>query len=279
VPDGMRRTLRGVELARAVALASLLCAAALIFVVSAPMAAASAPATWKADLYDARAVIWQEPDGSACTSAAAQMMLNIVAYESGSEYLAPPDSLAPRTAPRWHVDTSHETMEALQAYERSNMTMLASSAGADPHGWRNALNYFGWGSVNAGVYRDSAYFSFDDAARAVVTSVARTGSPVGILARGGSHAQLVTGYVVTGEDPRIGDNFTIQGVYLTDPLRRVAMRDAWIPLDDWRSGAEAVRFSRYLQNDSPYRDGLDGNVGTSEWYGKWVIVSPVGQTG
>ena len=276
MPDGMRRTLRGVELARAGALASLAAATALIFVVSAPMAAASAPATWKADLYDARAAVWQEPDSSACTSAAAQMMLNIVAYESGSDYLLPPDGLAPRTAPRWHVDTSYETMEALLAYERSNMTMLARSAGADPHGWRNALNYFGWGSMNAAVYRDSSYWSFDAAARAVVTAVARSGSPVGILARGGTHAQLVTGYVVTGEDPRVGDDFTIQGVYLTDPLRRVAMRDALIPLEDWRSGPEEVRFSRYLQNDSPYRDGLDGNVGTSEWFGRWVIVNPIG---
>ena len=275
MPDGRRRRWARVELARSAALASLVTAAALIFVVTAPLAAAASPLTWTADLYDARAVVWQEPDGSACTSAAAQMMLNIVAYESGSDYLAPPDGLAPRTAPRWHVDTSFETMETLLAYERSNMTMLARSAGADPHGWRNALNYYGWGSINAGVYRDSAYTTFDAAARAVVASVARRGIPVGILAREGRHAQLVTGYVVTGEDPRTGDDFDIQCVYLTDPLRGVAMRDAWVSLEEWRSGAEAIRFAPYLQNDSPYRDGLDGNVGTSEWYGKWVIVNPV----
>ena len=56
------------------------------------------------------------------------------------------------------------------SYERSNMTMLAASAGSDPHGWRNALNYFGWGSIKAGAYEDAAYPSFDAAARAVAAA-------------------------------------------------------------------------------------------------------------
>jgi hypothetical protein len=275
LPDGMRRRWLRIEVARAVALAGVLGAAALVFVASAPTAAASTPATWRADLYDARAALWQEPDGSACTSAVALMMLNVVAYESGAQYMAPPDPRAPRTAPRWHADTSYATMETVLEFERSNMTMLARSAGSDPHGWRNALNYYGWGSVNAGVYRDSAYDSFDAAARAVVEAVARSGRPVGILARAGGHAQMVTGYVVTGDDPRFGDDFTIQGVFLTDPLKGVAMRDAWVSLDEWRWGPVAVRFSAYLQDDSPYRDGVDGNVGTAEWYGKWVILDAV----
>jgi hypothetical protein len=276
VPHGMRQTWARVEIARSIVLANLLTAAVLLFIVSAPIAAASQPTIWTVNLYDSRAVLWQDPDGAACTSAAAQMMLNIVAYESRAEYQAPPDSRAARTAPRWHADTSYETTESLLAFERSNMTMLAGSAGADPHGWRNALNYYGWGSVKAGVYRDSAYTSFDDAAHAVVSSVARRLRPVGILARSGSHAQLVTGFVVAGEDPRVGDDYTIVGVYVTDPLRRVAMRNRWVSLEEWNSGADAIRFTPYLQNDSPYRDGIDGHVGVSEWYGKWVILDPVG---
>jgi hypothetical protein len=160
------------------------------------------------------------------------------------------------------------------AYERSNMTMLAASAGSDPHGWRNALNYFGWGSIKAGAYEDAAYPSFDAAARAAVLALAQSRRPVGILARGGGHAQLVTGYMVSGEDPRVGGEFTILGVYLTDPLQSAGMRDAFVTLDTWRSGTATIQFTPYLQNDSPFRDGMDGNIGTAEWYGKWVIIEP-----
>ncbi len=261
-------------LARTLAIANLVIVAALLLAGAAPASAASTR-TWTIDLYDSRAALWQDPDALACTSAVTQMMLNVVAFESRADYMAPPDGRSSRPVPRWHVDTSFETTESVLAYERSNMTMLASSAGTDPHGWRNALNYYGWGSVNAGVYRDTAYPSFDAAARAVVSSLAGTRRPVGILARAGTHAQLVTGFVATGDDPRDGGDFTIVGIYLTDPLKRVGMRDAWVSLEEWRSGTVAVRFAPYLQNDSPYRDVIDGSVGATEWLGKWVIVNPV----
>jgi hypothetical protein len=155
------------------------------------------------------------------------------------------------------------------------MTMLTTSAGTDPHGWRNALNYYGWGNIHAGVYRDSSYASFDEAAAAVVTALARHNRPVGILARSGTHAQLVTGYVVTGADPAISDAFTIQGVYVTDPLQTAVMRDYYVPMATWRLGISAVRFSAYMETDSPYTDSIDGQVGRTEWYGKWVIIDPV----
>jgi hypothetical protein len=238
------------------------------------MAAAAGPVTRTLDVYDSRAALYQDPDKLACTSAAAQMMLNVVAYEATAEYFAPPDGLAALPVPRWRPDTSHETTEAMLAYERSNMTMLAASAGSDPHGWRNALNYFGWGSIKAGAYEDAAYPSFDAAARAVVVALAQSRRPVGILARDGGHAQLVTGFAVSGGDPRAGGEFTILGVYVTDPLQSAAMRDAFVTLDTWRSGAATVRFAPYLQNDSPFRDAIDGNAGTAEWYGKWVIIEP-----
>ena len=272
--DEWRRKWARAGLARSLAVANLAIVAALL-VAGAAQAAAKDGATWTLDVYDSRAVVWQDPDGSACTSAAVQTMLNLVAYESPAEYMAPPDARASRTAPQWRADTSHGMTETLLGYERANMTMLAASAGTDPHGWRNALNYYGWGSINAGVYRDSAYATFDAAARAVVTSLSRSHRPVGILARSGGHAQVVTGFVTAGRDPRVGDDFTILGVYVTDPLRLAALRDTWVSLEDWRSGATTVRFAPYLQADSPYRDGIDGAVGTAEWYGKWVIVNAV----
>ena len=93
-----------------------------------------------------------------------------------------------------------------------------------------------------------------------------------ILAGAGRHAQVITGYVAVGEDPAISDNFSVAGVYVTDPLRTNAMRDTWVPLETWRSGPSIIRFTPYVQNDSPYRDPIDGNIGTTEWYGKWVII-------
>ena len=191
-------------------------------------------------------------------------MLNTIGYS------VPAQSLV------WQPTTSFDTQEAILAYERQHMTMLTSSAGTDPHGWRNALNYFGWGSMTAGVYRDSSYTSFDAASKAAVTALAKFHKPVGILALAGGHAQVITGYQVTGDDPATGStNFTIVGVDVTDPWQSAGHRDSWVTLADWQTGGTWVRFSPYLETDSPYVDPIDGNVGYDEWYGKWVIIDPV----
>jgi hypothetical protein len=154
--------------------------------------------------------------------------------------------------------------------------MRTRSPGSDPHGWRNALNYFGWGSIEAGVYRDSAYVSLDEAEKAVVSAIALYRKPVGVISQGGAHAQFVTGYRVVGDDPSTGSrNFTIVGVYLTDPMRMARYRDTWVTYARWRWGFSWLRFARYLQRDSPYRDPIDGRIGKAEWYGKWVVVEPV----
>jgi hypothetical protein len=229
-----------------------------------PDAASTSPKIWKFDLYDSRAERYQDPDKTACTAASALSMLNTIYYDGSSQ------------AMKWQPTTSVIVEKLILGYERSNMTMLARSAGSDPHGWRNALNYFGWGSARAGVYADSAYSSLDAAARATVSAIARYGKPVGILAFAGGHAQFVTGYRVSGDDPRSGStHFTVLGIYLTDPLRSKGHRDTWISYADWARGGTWVRFSPYLQSDSPYRDPIDGKIGTREWYGKWVIVNPV----
>ena len=225
---------------------------------------ASAATTWSLDLYNSRAERWQDPDYAACTAASTESMLNTIAYDGSASAFV------------WSATTSYSTQESILAYERAHMTMLPSSAGSDPHGWRNALNYYGWGSVNAGVYRDASYGSFDAAARAAVSAMARTHKPVGILAHAGGHAEFVTGYVVTGADPKTGSMaFSISSVDLTDPLRSDGRRDTSITLAQWRSGGTWVRFSAYKETDSPYTDPIDGRVGRSEWYGKWVILEPV----
>jgi hypothetical protein len=227
-------------------------------------ATASASTTWSLDLYNSRAERWQDPDYAACTAASTESMLNTIADDGSASAFV------------WAATTSYSTQESILAYERAHMTMLPSSAGSDPHGWRNALNYYGWGSINAGVYRDASYGSFDAAARAAVSAMARTHKPVGILAHAGGHAEFVTGYVVTGADPKTGSMaFSIISVDLTDPLRSDGRRDTSITLAQWRSGGTWVRFSAYKETDSPYTDPIDGHVGRSEWYGKWVILEPV----
>jgi hypothetical protein len=240
----------------------------------APSALAT-PGLWTLDVYDARGVRWQNPDRSACEAAAAQMMLNMATYWTDYAPLAPglPAPLSPQG---WKPDVTYARQESILAYERRTGTMLLSWPGADAHGWRNALNYYGWGSIRAGVYRDLALDSFEEAARATVMAVALYRKPVGILAWAGDHAQIVTGYRVTGEDPRTGSaSFTILGVYLTDPLLRDGWRDSYIPVATWKSGAKRIRFAPYGMTNSPRVDPIDGHQGNAEWDGKWVVVAPV----
>lgn len=233
------------------------------------------PAIWTMNLFDPALVRFQNPDWSACTAAAAESMLNIIAQSYDADMPPPRGSSLPTPSFRWQIDTSYQTQENILAYERQNMTMYWSSPGTDPHGWRNALNNYGWGSMYAGVYVDSAYPSFEDAAARAVYSVARTEKPVGILGWFGGHAQYVTGYEVQGDDPRVGDNYTILGVFLTDPLEADRMNNTFVPYYTWKTGPYYLRFSPYYHSDSPATDPIDGQVGYREWWGKWVIINAV----
>jgi hypothetical protein len=230
---------------------------------------------WNYNVYDAHGFRYQNPDTTACTAASAQIMLNMATTWADYTPLAPGQA-APAKPHGWNVSVSYTRMESLLAYQRKNGTMLLSWPGADAHGWRNSLNYYGWGSIKANVYRDLTYKSFADAARATVMAVAMYRKPVGILALKGDHAQVVTGYRVKGCDPRTGStNFEILGVYLSDPLKSDGYLNAYIPLATWSGGAKHIRFTPYLMTNSPYVDSLDHQQGNAEWDGKWVIVAPV----
>jgi len=226
--------------------------------------ATPAPTTFAFDIYDSRAERWQEPDKTACTADSTLSMLNTIFYAG-----APAGFV-------WTPTTSFAEQETILAYERAHMTMALTSSGSDPHGWRNALNYFGWGNMKAGVYADESFPTFAAAAKAAVSALATTRKPVGILAIRGRHAQFITGYKVTGADPATGaTNFTIVGIYLTDPKKATGHRDTYVSYATWGSGGKRLRFFQYLQTDSPNKDRLDRHVGTIEWFGKWVIVAPV----
>jgi hypothetical protein len=51
------------------------------------------------------------------------------------------------------------------------------SNGSDPHGTRNALNYYGWGSKKAGVYQDVSFATFGEAAQRSCRPLRGRGSP------------------------------------------------------------------------------------------------------
>jgi len=241
-----------------------------------PATATPKPATgtWTLDVYNARAVRWQNPDKTACTAASALIMLNMAVY--WTDYKANPGQVLPVRPTAWTPDTTYARQEALLAYQRKNGTMLLSWHGADAHGWRSSLNYYGWGSTGANVYQDLAFGSFDAAVQATVVDLALYRKPVGILGWAGDHAQIVTGYKVQGGDPRTGrTDFSVVGVYLTDPLQADGYRDRYIALATWKSGAKTIKFTPYRMTNSPYVDKIDGHQGNAEWDGKWVIVAPV----
>jgi hypothetical protein len=229
---------------------------------------------WRLDVYTAKGVRYQNPDLTACTAASALIMLNLAAY--WTDYTPAAGAPTPRRPQGWTPTVTLAAQNSMLAYQRKNGTMLLTWDGADAHGWRTALNYFGFGSTGANVYHDVALDSFDKAAMATVRAVAIYRKPVGILASAGNHAQVVTGYRVFGDDPRTGStNFTITGVYVTDPLASHGYRDAYIPLATWKSGVKKIRFTTYQMTNSPYVDKIDGQQGNAEWDGKWTIVAPV----
>lgn len=232
-------------------------------------------------MYDASGVRYQDPDYTACVAASTQMMLNMI-FDTGTKdfelrQISPQDRFIPSSGPvfMWQPSISYATQESVLKYERAHMTMTLSSPGTDAHGWRNGLNYFGWGDINSGFYADRTFTSFDAAAKAVVRSIALYGKPAGILGWYGGHAQFVTGYTVTGADPRTGSTiFSVTGIYLTDPLPTQAMRDKWLSYNTWRYSVARIAFKQYWQKDAPFVDPIDGRVGNAEWYGRWVAVLP-----
>jgi hypothetical protein len=248
-----------------------------------PTAAAS---TWSRNLWVPSAYVSQDPYWTGCAAAATMFMLNVIALRgTGGTGFA----WTPSRTKRSPDPADDRDLTSILAFARANDTLRATGLGTDAHGWRNALNAYGWDETATTdptrmVYRDRAYRTFAGAVRAAVKAIARRGMPVGILGWAGGHAQVMTGYVVTGADPRVSDDFAVTAVYLSDPLRSndlVNRRISWASL---RGGAPKLRFRAYRETDSPYDDWLDAGTiassirpttGRSEWYGRWVLVLPV----
>lgn len=260
---------------------------ALLVVVGAFLPApAAADTTHSRNLWVDAAFLYQDPYNNACTAASTMIMLNTIAYRGtgGNGFAWTPYRVKKSPDPADKRD-----MTSILSFERAHDTLVADTSGSDPHGWRNALNFYGWGKAamtdpSLMPYVDKAYRSFDGALKAAVKAIARQQMPVGILAWAGGHAQVMTGYIVTGDDPRISNDFTVTYVYVSDPLKRSEVVNRKLSYEAFKAGALRYRFRRYLESDSPYDDPyVDGTiassvssaVGPSEWYSRWVIVVPV----
>jgi hypothetical protein len=236
------------------------------FFVASAASAAAATTTHTKNLYRADGFRFQNPDLTACIAASTLDMLNMIALNGtgGPGF-------------KWKPTRAYWIQERILTWERSHDTLDARLSGSDPHGWKNSLNYFGYGSINAGVYADKSYRTFDAASKAAVIYLARSNKPVGISALQGTHAQFMTGYKVTGGDPAVTSAFTIVGVYISDPYRWYGHVNTFVSLRTWHyDAASLLRFGSRTTRHSPGRDPIDHMVGNTEWFQRWVIIAPVG---
>jgi hypothetical protein len=278
LPAAPDRTRRMVARSLAVALAGWL--ALLSFLPG----VAAASTTWSKNLWTSGSFLYQDPYYTACTAASTMIMLNTIARRGtgGTGFVWRPSTVK-------NDSSNSRDMMSILSWERAHDTLISDSHGTDAHGWRNALNYFGWGSAALKdparmVYKDAAYSSFNAAVHAAVRAMARYDKPVGVLAWAGGHAQVLTGYAVTGENPVRSDSFTVTSLWLSDPLRSDGYVNHKISVSTFQSGDIHLRFRSYGEADSPYddpyvagylRSSVYPSVGPSEWYHRWVLVLPV----
>ena len=267
---------------------SIIAAATLalaVLVAAAGPAAASEPRSVEVgtrtpaslNLYVAGGFRYQDPNYYACTATSAMVMLNFIALggTGGSGF-------------KWTTRLGSAAVDSILAWERTHDT-LAGGNGSDPHGWRNALNYYGWGSValaaGSRAYDDRASSTFDAAMKGAIRAIIRFRKPVGIVAWAGRHAQMVTGYDGLVGDPfakdgngRFANTFTVSAIYLSDPLKSQAIVNKRVGWSELKGSSNLkVRFRPYLETDSPYDDPYTSGTmpARDEWYGKFVTIVPV----
>lgn len=245
---------------------------------------AAASTSWTKNLWMSGTFLYQDPYYTACTSATTMFILNTIARRGtgGAGFIWQPSTVK-------NDSSNSRDLVSILAWERAHDTLAGTSNGSDAHGWRNAINYFGWGSgayTDPGrmIYDDVEYASFGSAVHAAVRAIARFDKPVGVLAWAGGHAQVLTGYTVTGEDPATSDSFSVNYLWLSDPLKSDGYVNYRLSLASFQTGDVHYRFRKYLETDSPYddayvtgylRSSVPPTTAPSEWYGRWVLVLPI----
>jgi hypothetical protein len=221
---------------------------------------------------------YQDPNAYACTSTSALDMLNFIGlHKTGGDGFI------------WKKNLSGSMRDYMLRWARVHDT-LPGGHGSDPHGWRNLLNFFGWGAsaVWAGpnrVYDDRAYGTFEGAMTDTIRALVKTRKPVGLLGRGGAHALMVTGYYGLTGDPFAKDTagnytnrITLGGFYVTDPLSSSKMTSKAVTWHTLKfSGDYRIRFKPYYETDSTLDDPYTPGVKRSrdEWYKRFVVILPM----
>jgi hypothetical protein len=229
------------------------------------------------NLYKSAGFRYQDPNYTACTATSVMDMLNFVSlgHHGGLDF-------------RWSRSLSARKRDSILRWERGHHTMVGGK-GTDMHGWRNALNYYGWGSstLSAGsrVYDDFSFTSYASAMKAAVRAMVATRKPVAMAAWAGRHAVMITGYYGLEGDPFAKDGtgaytnaFTVGGFYLSDPLKSAGRRNVRVSYARLQYSSDStLRFRPYRETDSPYDDQYSpGSVASvNEWYGKYVLILPV----
>ena len=153
---------------------------------------------------------------------------------------------------------------ALRAGERHARGRRAR--GSDPHGWRNALNAYGWGreamtDPAKRVYDDRAYRTFDGAVQAAVKAIARRSMPVGSPRLGRRSRPGDDGLRGHGRRSAASSNdFTVRSVYLSDPLHANGTVNRRLSMDKLRSGPLRDPVPGLPRDRQPVRRPVDGRA-------------------
>jgi hypothetical protein len=167
-----------------------------------------------------------------CVPAATQSMVNLVRGTSNRTYA---------------------TQKFFYRKTREHNRYTYATLGNDPQGWSWAVRAYSGKPYSA--------FSFSSKAAAldkIVSSIERTGDPVGVTVHGGTHAWVVLGYR-TSHDPGDPTDQTILGFYVSGPLGTTA--DKW-PYRYLTVDAFRQHFTRYHEWQR-----------SVIWEGKWVVIA------
>ncbi|MEX1172440.1 MAG: hypothetical protein WEG56_07495, partial [Chloroflexota bacterium] len=169
-----------------------------------------------------------------CVPATTQTMLNLILGKS---------------------DRSYATQRKLYKGIRAHNRYRYATRGNDPLGWAWGLRYYSGNRVD---YRARAFTSKNKALWAIVESILRTGHPVGIPVRKGTHAWIVLGYRVQ-RDALEPTKRTLLGLYVSGPLG--GTRDPWT--------YKYMKLADFRKVYGKYHEWQRKVI----WEDKWVIIS------
>ncbi len=156
---------------------------------------------------------------------------------------------------RGTTNRTYTTQQYMYKKTRQNNLYTYQSLGNDPQGWAWAVNYF---SRGAATYEARAFSDRGAAIREIADSIVRTGHPVGVTVRAGTHAWVVLGFkgdIVPGEP----STRRVSGFYVSGPLGG--------PTDPWTVGF--VSIDAFNKAFTPYHEWQRSVI----WEDKFVVIS------